>query len=383
MRILHVMDKLSVDGSQIAGPARQLAYRLPAYPPGRCAAMVCGLREDASARAFMTQCGVEVACLGRGKFDLRVLHDLERLAARWRPTLLHLHGYASWTFGRILGRRIGVPVVIQEHFIDPRMPAVQRVADRVLCRQQQLAVAVSERVKRFMVEERHVRHTPIEVIWNAVPVEAIRAEAAAADTGALRASLGIPPDAPVVGIVGRLAREKGHACFLEAAAIIRAARPGVYFVVVGAGPLRGALEERARSLQLTERVRFVGHQPNVVPYLAAFTVAVLPSLSEGFPLAALEALAAGTPTVLTDLDAYRGVYTHGRDVLLVPVNDPAATATAALRLLDDPALAGRLVDNARRVLSACTLEAVTARYLGLYERLLCGEAHGDLRRAVH
>ncbi len=383
LRVLHVMDKLSVDGSQIAGPARQLAYRLPAYPPDRCEALVCGLREDESAREFMMQCGVEVVCLGRSKFDPRVLKDLKRLADRWHPTLLHLHGYASWTFGRILGRQAGLPVVIQEHFIDPRMPAVQRLADRALKRRQQCAIAVSEAVKRFMVEQRCIRETPVEVIWNAVPVAAIRAEARAADSGALRAALDIPREAPVVGIVGRLAREKGHDCFLEAAARIRRQRPDTYFVIVGAGPLQGALQRLATSLDLDDRVRFAGHQSNVVPYLSMFSISVLPSLSEGFPLAALETLAAGTAAVLTDLDGYRGVYADERDALIVPVGNPDATAAAALRLLDDPALAERLVGNARRVLSNCTLEVVTSRYLDLYERVLCEDAGPGLRRVVH
>ncbi len=387
LRILHVMDKLSVDGSQIAGPARQLAYRLPAYPKDCCRTRVCGLREDEGARGFLEQHGVDTVCLGRGKFDVRVLQDLRRIAAEWQPTLLHLHGYASWTFGRLLGRLAAVPVVIQEHFIDPRMPSIQRLADRALGDQQQGAIAVSEAVKRFMVDERCVRTTPVEVIWNAVPVAAIRAASAAADAAALRASLGIPPEAPVVGIVGRLAREKGHDCFLETAARIRRRRPDAHFVIVGAGPLRARLERLSDSLELGGSVCFAGHQPDVVPYLSMFSVCVMPSLSEGFPLAALETLAAGTPAVLTDLDAYRGVYVDGQDVLIVPVNDPEATAAAALRLLDDPGLAERLAGNAQRVLSACTLEAVTSRYLALYERMLgrasarprTGERVGDGR----
>lgn len=371
-RILHVMDKLSVGGSKIAGPARLMGYYVPRRPAERCDVLLCGLRRDESAREELVACGVDVVCLGRGKYDLRVLADLHHLVRAWRPSLLHLHGYAAWTFGRIVARRHGLPVVLQEHFVDDRVPLVQRAADWLLRRRQHAAVAVSRPVRDFMIKRRYVADTKVEIIWNAVPVEALRRRAAGSDPDALRYAFGLPAAAPLVGIVGRLAEEKGHEYFLDIALRVARQRPDVHFLIVGEGPRHALLENRARALGLAGRVHFTGFQEDVMPWLAAFSVSVLASRREGFPAVPLESLAAGAPLVVTDLDVFRDVYTHEREVLKVPFGDPDAGARAVLRLLSEPALARRLRENARPLLEACSVEAVLPRYSRIYARLLAG-----------
>ncbi len=369
-RILHVMDKLSVDGSRIAGPARLVGYYVPQCPKERCDFLLCSLRSDDEARAELAAAGVDVLCLGRSKYDLRVLGDLARLVREWRPSLLHLHGYAAWTFGRLVARRAGLPVVLQEHFVDDRVPPVQRLADWLLRRQQAAAIAVSPPVRDFMINRRYLTGTTVKIIWNAVPVAAIRQRAREADTAALRRAFGLPADAPLVGIVGRLAEEKGHDYFLAIAERVARARGDARFVIVGEGPRRAALEARAARPGLAGRVCFAGFQEDVVPWLAAFAVSVLASRREGFPAVPLEALAAGAPVVVTDLDVFRGVYTHERDVLKIPPGDPDTAAAEVLRLLGDPTLAARLRENANTTLEACTVEAILPKYSRLYGRLL-------------
>jgi L-malate glycosyltransferase len=369
-RTLHIMDKLSVGGSKIAGPARLVSYYVPQLEAGQCDVLLCGLRRDDSAKEFLARAGVDVVCLDRGKFDLRTLRDLQRLAARWQPSVLHLHGYASWTFGRIVGRQRGIPVVLQEHFVDDRVPIVQRAADWLLRRQQQYAIAVSGPVKDFMIERRYLADTPVEIVWNAVPTEAIRRAAARSDPNALRESLRIPAGAPVVGIVGRLAEEKGHEYFLDIGARVAASLPDVHFVIVGEGPRRSLIEAHAARLSLARRTHFAGYQADVVPWLRLFSASLMTSRREGFPAVPLEALAAGTPVVMTDLDVFRGVYTHERDVLKIPLGDPDAAANAVLRVLTDAELVARLAGNGNRLLEACSVEAIVPRYAKIYRDLM-------------
>jgi len=376
VRILHIMDKLSVDGSQVAGPARQIAYRVRHYNPARYAVMLCNLRADAPAAQTLREAGVDVVSLGRGKLDPRTLGDLLRLIRRWQPHVLHLSGYAAWTFGRLAGWWLRVPVVVQEHFVDPRMPAYQRVADWLLRNRQQGAIAVAEGVADFMRSARHIRRTPIEVIGNGVPVERMRR----ADDGAvraLRAQLGIAPEERVVGIVGRLAEMKGHTDFLQAAQRVIARLGRVAIVVVGAGPLEQALKEQAAALGIQDRVRFVGYQADVMPYLRLFDVNVIASVyGEGFPSVGLESFAAQTPVVITDLEVFRGIYEDGRNVLMVPARNAQAMAEAVSRVLAEPELARALVQGGLTTLARFDTATVAQRYLAYYERVLAAERPG-------
>lgn len=367
LRILHVMDKLSVDGSKIHGPGRQIAYRVPLYDPDRYQVKVCALRGEDPGADFLRKQGIPTTCLGRGKFDLRAIGDLFRMIDDWQPDILHLHGYAAWTIGRIAGRAKGRRIVVQEHFTEDRVAVYQHLADWCLGAWHARAIAVSDHVADFMRKTRHVRGSKIDVIWNGVPVDALRRMAEHRDRGC-RETLGLPAAAKVVGIVGRLAAMKGHRYFLEAAARLLADHPECHFVIVGDGPLRGELEAMADVLRIKANVRFVGHQADILPFLGIFDVAVIASVfGEGFATVGIEALACRVPLVITDLEVFASIYRNEENVLTVPRADPDALARAIARLLDEPGLSQRLLDGAAALLDECRIETVADRYLAVYD----------------
>ena len=157
IRVLHIMDKVSVDGSNIQGPARQLAYRAPFYKDHNVETLLCNLRTEASACDILRRNSVEVVSLGRGKFDVRVLGDLQKLVNTWEPDIIHLSGYAAWTFGRMLKKKNkDADLVLQEHFVDLKMPFYQKILDRILKGKPSQGLAVSNSVKEFMSGERHI-----------------------------------------------------------------------------------------------------------------------------------------------------------------------------------------------------------------------------------
>ena len=86
-RVLHVLDKFSVDGSKIHGPARQVSYRVPCYDPHRYEVLVCNMRNEDLASAELRMRGLTVVSLGRSKFDPRALTDLCRLIRQWKPSV--------------------------------------------------------------------------------------------------------------------------------------------------------------------------------------------------------------------------------------------------------------------------------------------------------
>jgi glycosyltransferase involved in cell wall biosynthesis len=139
---------------------------------------------------------------------------------------------------------------------------------------------------------------------------------------------------------------------------------------VGEGPLRAVCETQVKALGLQGTVLFTGYRRDAPAILSILAASVLASVSEGFPGVAIETFAAGTPLVCTDLPAFRGVVSAGREALMVPMGDAAALAAAILRILNEPELARQLVERARQVAARCEISAIAERYVALYERLV-------------
>jgi glycosyltransferase involved in cell wall biosynthesis len=169
--------------------------------------------------------------------------------------------------------------------------------------------------------------------------------------------------------IGRLVYYKGFDTLIRAMREVQA-----HLVIVGEGPLRGALEAEVRALGLCDRVTFVGGVDDVVPYCHAADVFVLASVarSEAFGIVQLEAMACGTPVVNTWLDSgVPYVSRDGESGLTVPPAEPGALAGAINRLLDDPALRTEFGRTARSRVEAEFSEGVMVdRTLDLYARLL-------------
>ena len=143
--------------------------------------------------------------------------------------------------------------------------------------------------------------------------------------------------------------------------------PELEFWIVGDGHERPALEGLTAELGMGEHVRFWGQQMNTAPFFSAADGFVMSSLSEGLPMALLQAMSLGTPAILTDVDGSGEVLRYTGGGLLVPVSDPAAFADAIVKLAQDDALRAEF---SRRSLEAYerdfTLERMNAGYMELY-----------------
>jgi glycosyltransferase involved in cell wall biosynthesis len=142
--------------------------------------------------------------------------------------------------------------------------------------------------------------------------------------------------------VGNLRPEKGHEVLLDAAALVTRRFPDATFELVGTGPRLPALRARAAALNISHAVEFSGHCNDVPARLAAADLFVLPSLSEAFPNALLEAIAAGLPTISSAVGGVLELVRPGRTGVLVPPGDPAALADAVGRIIGDPERAAQM-----------------------------------------
>ena len=166
------------------------------------------------------------------------------------------------------------------------------------------------------------------MVYLGAPLDEFARPRTADEDAAGRVLLGTPGDAPVIGTVTRLMPSKGNQYFVEAVAHLAPRLPDARFVIVGEGELQPELEAQAQSLGVASRLTFAGFQRDVAAVYAALDVAVFPSLWEGTPLTAFEALAMGKPIVSTDADGLSDILTPGRDALVVPRRDGRALADA-------------------------------------------------------
>jgi len=367
--VLHVCDKFGVAGSSIHGVSRLFSWWFPRYDPARFTVSLCGLKRPEPASRLLEDQGIPVRHLGRGRFDPRILGDLVSMAREKRAAILHVHGYAAADFGRIAARRVGAGLVLHEHFADPRMPAYQGIADRLLSRFTDRAIAVSGSTRDFLVRRRHVSASRVRLIWNGAPLAEF-APVAAGVALATRRELGLPAEAPVVGSIGRLSEQKGHRYLLDAAARVLAHGNDARFLIVGDGDQMEPLRRQARALGIASSVVFAGHRTDVRALLGALDVFCISSTYEGTPLALFEAMAAGKAIVSTAVDGCREVLEDGATGLLVPPRDPDALSVALLRCLDDAELRASLAKRAREASARYDIDACVAQMQDLYDEIL-------------
>jgi glycosyltransferase involved in cell wall biosynthesis len=373
LKIVHVCDKFGMAGSTIHGASRLFAWWMPRFDRSRYDVRLYALKQpDFASRALEAE-GVALGYLGKSAYDPTALFSFLKMIRAERPDILHLHGWASSNFGRVAGRQAGLPTIMHEHGAHPAMPLSQRVADRVLAGTTDMAVAVSKSAHEFLIS-RHVAPSRIRRIYNGAPLDEFR-PAEADLVRAERARLGIPAAGPVVGSVARLSDEKGLDHFLGAARVVAARRPDVTFLIVGDGPLRGALESLARELGIEQRVVFAGHRKDVPLLQSMMDIQTFASLWEGAPLTLFEAMAMGRAIVSTNAGGLGEILGGSDAALTVPPGSADALAEAMTRVLEDASLAAQLSTSAKAMSHQFDIASTVRQLEALYDELAQRSRH--------
>jgi glycosyltransferase involved in cell wall biosynthesis len=338
IRVLHVIDKLGVGGSSIHGVTQLLAQSMPMFDPRQFQFAVCSLRQPEIAGAVLKKAGIPLRFLSRGKFDPRTLKDLMGIVRRNRSQILHLHGFGSTNFGRLVSLLTGRPNIVHEHMVLANQPFYQTLADTVLSPLTTRALAISKPVHDYMVQTRKIQPLILETLYFGIPLLQFHTPSCA-ETKSARDALGIARDEKVVCTVGRLDPVKGLTFLLHAAARIVTKRPRVRFLIVGDGPDHSGLLFQARQLGIGDRVIFTGFRSDVSTLIGLSDVFVIPSLSEGGPITLFEAMRMRKPVVATPVGLISEVLQDGESGFIVPLKDPDQMAQKILMLLNDPELA--------------------------------------------
>ncbi len=295
-----------------------------------------------------------------------------RRLRRERPDLLHVHHVwpAADRYLATLAEAAGVPhLVVTEHIEGHAHSTAQgRLKRRELARAE-VVTAVSAAVADSLMRDYGVDRARVRVVPNGAELPDEDAEQPAARR--VREQLGAGALRPLWVCAGRLEHQKGQDVLLDALAEVR--RRGLEFVaaLAGEGSLRGALEQRARSLGIEANVRFLGQVEDLGPLLTAADAVVLPSRWEGMPLVLLEALARARPVVASAVGGVPEVVTDGEHARLVPPEDARALAEALEDFHRHPDPALRLGRHAAaRVRESFTWPRVVEAFESVYDEVL-------------
>ncbi|TMK32237.1 MAG: glycosyltransferase family 4 protein [Actinobacteria bacterium] len=285
----------------------------------------------------------------------RAVVALERARGRWKPDLVHCHnpGMALVVSPVTLrGRRM--PALVSVHGVPeadwPPTARILRLAGLP-------AVACGPGVGAALEEHGvDVRATILNGVPPAPPPTP-RSE--------VERELGLQPGSPLVLAVGRLVDAKNHALAVRAIAAV----PGASLVIAGDGPLRAQLEHDARSAGVGDRVVLAGLRSDARRLMGSADAVVFSSRAEGLPLAALEALASGTPVVAAGVRGLCELLTDGEDSLIVSPDDASALAAGIRTVLDDPALREHIGAGGRRVAARYSEDRMVSAYIDLYHEM--------------
>jgi len=339
MKILHTENSLGWGGQEI----RILSEIEGMRGRGHDMHLICP--QGARIFAEATRRGIPVTALPIEKKRMRGLLALRAWLAGHRMDVINTHSSTdSWLTALACATLGQAPPIVRTRHISAPVP--DNAATRWLyTRATRSIVTTGEALKARLVRDNGFPAGRIVSIPTGIDLGRYQPVASSEARQAVRARLGLPPAARIVGIVATLRSWKGHRHLVDAFASLDA--PDTHLLIVGDGPQRAALDQQVAAKGIGGRVTFAGNQADVVPWLQAIDVFALPSYAnEGVPQAILQAFACALPVVTTAAGAIGEVARDGDTALVVGMEDATDLARGIRRLLDDAVLAQGLAQHA-------------------------------------
>ena len=384
IRVVRVIARLNM-----GGPALHVAYLTKGLERrGYDTTLVAGtLARGENSMSFVAeQLGVEIFPIPQMHREISPLYDtlavwrLVQLIRRTRPHILHTHTAKAGAVGRVAAVLAGdarPPIIVHTFhghvlrgYFGPARTAVFRGLERILASITTRLVAVGPEVRDDLVQLGVAPAEQFDVIRLGIDLDTRITNQG--DQGAeLRRLFGVSPETFVVGWIGRMTSIKRAPDILLAFKALCDLGVDAKLCLVGDGPDRERIEQRAHELCVMRDTLFIGYQHDVAPYYAFFDALLLPSANQGTPVVAIESLAAARPVVATRVGGVPDVVADGIDGFLVEVGDVDAMAARLAELAADPALRQRMGDAGReRVMPRYRVDRLIDDIDALYRELL-------------
>jgi glycosyltransferase involved in cell wall biosynthesis len=328
--------------------------------------------------------GIELSFVNMSRqLSLKPIRQIKKIIQSNEIDLVHSQGARADFFARIAGKIADAPHIlctiampVEGFEVGPLRKTVYRFMDRLSERYVEKFIAVSESLRNVLIEGRGIAPHRVVKIYNGIELDKYHPDF---KETSFRSDWGIPPEATIVGAIGRMVWQKGFKFLIKAISDIVEVAPDTRFLLVGDGPLRPDLENLARKLDVYDRVIFTGFRSDIPDLLSTMDVLVVPSLLEGFPMITLEAMAMAKPIVAAQIQGIIEQISDGEEGVLVPSKNSNALAAAVLRFIQNRELASRLGAAARRkVESTFSTEKMVRETEKVYLSLLRADRNEQL-----
>jgi len=307
-----------------------------------------------------------------GRIDLTCVKKIKQFVVSSDVDLLHCHGYKEDAYGLL--SQLSIPKIATNHLwkTNTFMLRFYRIIDSFLLRKFDRVVGVSEEIvtemMRLCINKSMKITNGIDLNWFTAAPKSER----------LLREFGLRRDAVIFGMISSLTTEKNHILAIES--FEKLSNKNTQLLIVGDGPLFDELKERVSSLNLRERVFFVGRQNNIRDILSVMDVFLLPSLQEGLPMALLEAMACGKAVIASGVGEIPNVIVNKVSGFVVAPSDSVALVDAMQRLVGNVKLINEVGIKARqRVEKHFSSEQMTRQYCRLYDQVLASNAKVNQR----
>ncbi|MDO4308532.1 MAG: glycosyltransferase family 4 protein [Eubacteriales bacterium] len=307
-----------------------------------------------------------------GVQDLKAIYQVRKLIKKYCPDVVYAHSSKAGAIARVADIGMSNRCIYNPHGwafnmkTSSKTQKMYTMIEKMAALFCDMIICISDAEKKSALEKRICKEEKLQVIFNGVDIDAYEE----AEHGLIkRTTLGIPDDAFVVGMVGRLCKQKAPDVFVKAAKLIKQDIPSVHFIIVGNGEMEAEVRKYAEENGLSDSLHITGWVENPMSYVELFDVACLVSRWEGFGLALPEYMLAGKPIVATRVDAIPDIIKDGENGLLVEVDDITGIYMAIMRLNQNMKVRDALISKAKQSVIRFDAKRVSAEHQELFEKM--------------
>ena len=305
-----------------------------------------------------------------GQFDLRTVCAIRNYVKKKKIKIIQSHGYKADIYALLATVFQNVKLIATCHpwIINSRVMKFYAKLDQILLYLFDYVVVVCDDIKKIITRGASLSNK-ISTIENGIDVTRF---IQTKRNGTLYTALNIPKGSIVIGVIARLSSEKGHITLVEASKTLLAEFPNLIFLIVGDGPYKEALLKKISELGLNNQFIFAGIREDIPAILNIMDIFVLPSLTEGLPMALLEAMVAQKPIIATKVGSIPRVVQDKKSGILIKPNDIGGLTAAIKSLLKNTDKAKEYAKKGQQiVIRDFSAEGMTQKYISIYNRILC------------